>query len=372
MELQPDFIDQLENALSSKDIARRAAILRRVADLFVLHSGALPQEHVDLFDDVMSRLLDSVERNARAQFGNRMAKLADAPPRTVRTLALDDAIEVAGPVLQLCERVDEVTLLEVARQKGQQHLLAISGRRTIAEAVTDVLVERGDDAVVSSTAANGGARFSGSGVANLIEKAGGNAGLALSVWSRTDIPRQSLVKLFVDASRSVQQQMIEADPRRAELITAAVTEATAQVQDSARAGSSDFADARSFVEALHSAGELDEAQLQTFAGEGDFEKVVVALSLLCELPIGVVERAFVQEQTDQILVMSKAVDLSWVTTVALLLLQAGLAGGSGQQLDQYFARFSRLQTKTARTALQFYRMREKASRPASRESGEKD
>jgi hypothetical protein len=50
-----------------------------------------------------------------------------------------------------------------------------------------------------------------------------------------------------------------------------------------------------------------------------------------------------------------------VTTVTLLLLQAGVNGSSCQQLDRRFASFSRLQPKTAQTALQFYRMREKAS-----------
>jgi hypothetical protein len=83
---------------------------------------------------------------------------------------------------------------------------------------------------------------------------------------------------------------------------------------------------------------------------------------MCDLPIGSVERAFVQKQTEQILVLAKAIDLSWVTTVALLLLQAGVSGRSRQQLEQCFASFSKLQPKTAKTALQFYRMREKASR----------
>jgi hypothetical protein len=83
---------------------------------------------------------------------------------------------------------------------------------------------------------------------------------------------------------------------------------------------------------------------------------------MCDLPIGSVERAFVMKQTEQIIVLAKALDLSWVTTVALLLLQAGVNGSSRQQLDQCFTNFSRLQQKTAQTALQFYRMREKATR----------
>jgi hypothetical protein len=184
----------------------------------------------------------------------------------------------------------------------------------------------------------------------------------LCVWARPDIPRQNLVRLFVDASEAVKNQLVEADPRRAELIKSMVAKATDEIQTKARAGSNDFAQALDHVSQLHAAGKLGEAQLVGFANEGNFDKVVAALALMCDLPIGVVERAFVQNQTEQIIVLARAIDISWVTTVTLLLLHAGANGSSRQQLDRCFTDFSRLQTKTAQTALRFYRMRDKANR----------
>lgn len=360
--MQIDLVDELEGILASKDISRRAEILRRVTDLFVVGSGRFSEDQVELFDDVLGKLVENVEQAARAQFGARLAKLSDAPTKVIRLLAFDDAIEVAGPVLLHSERLDDGALIEAARCKDQEHLLAISGRKILVESVTDVLVQRGDEAVLSRTAGNDGARFSDFGVSSLVKKAGDDAVLASCVWSRPDIPRQHLMKLFVEASEAVRKQLLEADPRKAELIKAAIAKASVQLQNSARAGSVDFAVARSYVSSLHSAGKLNEAQLHAFANEGSFDKVTAALSLMCDLPIGGVERAFVQKQTDQILVLAKALDLSWVTTVSLLMLGAGVNGSSRQQLDQCFASFSKLQSKTAQTALQFYRMREKANR----------
>jgi uncharacterized protein (DUF2336 family) len=365
MNAQNSLIDDLEDILASKDISRRAEILRRVTDLFVVGSGNFAEDQVELFDEVMGKLVENIERSARAQFGNRLARLSDAPPNIIRVLASDDSIEVAGPVLLHSERLDDNTLIETARIKGQDHLLAISGRKVLREAVTDILEERGNQAVVSRTARNGGARFSDFGISALVTKARDDGDLAVCVWSRPDIPRQHLVKLFVEASEVVQNQLAETDPPRAELIKIAVAEASEQIQAAARAGSEDFAQARSYVDSLHAAEKLDQAQLLAFASEGSFDKVTAALSLMCDLPIGLVERAFVQKQTEQILVLAKAIDLPWVTTVALLLLRAGVNGSSRQQLDQCFASFSRLKPKTAQTALQFYRMREKANRPAA-------
>jgi uncharacterized protein (DUF2336 family) len=354
-------IDQLEDALGNKDLARRAEVLRRVTDLFVLRSGSFAEDQIALFDTVMGKLLENIESAARAQFGSRIAKLPDAPRGVVRVLATDTAIEVAGPVLTHSERLDVDTLVETAKHHSQDHLLAISSRKVLVEAVTDVLVERGNHAVVSATAHNSGAKFSDFGVSALVRKASDDGALALCVWSRPDIPRQNLVKLFVDASEAVKNQLVEADPRRAELIKSVVAQATDDIQTKARGGSSDFAQADREVRELNTAGKLNEAQLVAFSDEGSFDKVVAALALMCELPVGVVERAFVQNQTEQIVILARALELSWATTLKLLLLHAGVNGSSRQQLDVTFANFFRLQPATARMALKFYRMREKAN-----------
>jgi uncharacterized protein (DUF2336 family) len=362
MNVQNNLIDQLEGMLASKDISRRAEVLRRVTDLFVLGSGKFSEDQVEVFDNVMGKLVDNIEIAARAQFGSRLAKLSGAPPKIIRELAFDDAIEVAGPILRHSEQLDDKTLVENAKTRSQDHLLAISGRKVLVEAVTDVLIERGNQTVVASTAKNDGAKFSKSGISTLVRRSHSDRELALCVWSRPDIPRQNLVKLFGEASDATRKELEAGDPRRAALIRAAVAEASDQVQTKARADSNEFAQALSHVRSLQSSGQLDEARLLAFAKEGSFDGVTVALSLMCDLPIGLVERALVQNQTEQILVLAKAIDLSWVTTVAVLLLQAGVNGSSRQQLDQCFTSFSRLQPKTAQTALQFYRMREKANR----------
>jgi uncharacterized protein (DUF2336 family) len=254
MNAQNSLIEDLEDILASQDISRRAEILRRVTDLFVVGSGNFAEDQVELFDDVMGKLLENIERSARAQFGNRVARLSDAPPNIIRVLASDDSIEVAGPVLLHSERLDDNTLIETARIQGQDHLSAISGRKVLREAVTDILVERGNQAVVFRTARNGGAQFSDFGISAVVTKARDDGDLALCVWSRPDIPRQHLVKLFVEASEAVKSQLAETDPRRAELIKIAVAEASDQIQAAARAGSEDFAQARSYVDSLHAAG----------------------------------------------------------------------------------------------------------------------
>lgn len=354
-------IDQLEGVLASNDLSRRAQVLRSVTDLFVHGSGRFTDDQIDLFDEVMGKLIENIELAARVAFGSRMAMVTDAPRGAIRTLAFDDAIEVAAPVLTHSVRLDDATLAENARTRGQGHLLAISGRSVLAEAVTDILVDRGNDQVVASTAGNRGAKFSTSGMSTLVRRAQHNGDLALCVWTRPDIPRHDLARIFARASEVVRGRLEVANPRRAALIRAAVAEASDEMLAMARAGSDEHAQAQAHVRSLHSFGLLDETRLQEFAREGSYDKTAVALSLMCDLPIGLIERALAQDDPEQLIVFAKASDLTWESAKALITVQAGRGGVTQERLNQCFASFFRLQPKTARTALQFYRLREKAS-----------
>jgi uncharacterized protein (DUF2336 family) len=353
-------IEELEEAIASKEIGRRAETLRRVTDLFVSGSARFSEDQIALFDDVMGMLAKEIESSARASFGQRLATLPHAPSRIIRTLALDDAIEVAGPLLTQSEQLDEATLIEGAKTKSQDHLLAISRRRTLPETVTDVLVERGSRQVAQSTAANAGARFSEFGLSTLVKRSEDDAELALCVWSRAEIPRQHLLKLFADASEAVRLKLEVADGRKANLLRTMIAQASNQIQTEARARSADYAAARAHVQSLHAAGKLDARELEVFAKAGKFDETAIALSIMCDLSIGLIERSMVQDRSEQIVVLAKAIGLPWETTKALLLMQAGSKGSSVHEIDQCLAKFSRLQPDTAKKTIQFYRLCERA------------
>ena len=91
--LPDSLIDELEEAITRKDLRHRAAVMRRVTDLFILNGAGFTEEHIAMFDDVMSRLVVAIDSSARAEFGDLIAKHPNAPTRTSRLLALDDEIK---------------------------------------------------------------------------------------------------------------------------------------------------------------------------------------------------------------------------------------------------------------------------------------
>ncbi len=358
-----DLIGELEEVIAGKDIGHRATMLRRVTDLFVLGSGKLSDEQIVLFDDVMGRLVEEIENSARATFGHVLAMFPDAPPKVIRRLALDDVIDVAGPILSRSGRVDDATLVEGAKTKSQEHLLAISRRQALVESVTDILVERGNQQVVLSTAGNLGAAFSEFGYSTLVRRSSSDDDLAVCIWSRPEIPRQHLLKLFADASESVKRELTKKDPGKAGLILEIVAQAMNKIQTRTRERSASYAAVHAYVQSLHETGKLGETQLAEFARSEKFDETIVALSMICDLPVGMIERAFVHERSEQIIVLAKATDLSWETAKAILLLQAKTTNSSTHDFDRHFATFVQLKPETAKKAMTFYRMRKRAAMP---------
>ncbi len=355
-------IDELEASISQKNIGSRADILRQITDLFVAGSEYFDVDQLALFDDVMSRLVNEIEHSARVAFGETLAAVANAPPKITRTLALDDSIDVAGPVLRRSDCLDDETLITGAKTKGQDHLLAISQRKRLSEDVTDVLVERGDQKVVISTAANAGARFSDFGYSTLVTRSENDSELALLVWARPEIPREYLLNLFETASEMVRLKFESADRGKADVVRGMIKQAADQIQTKLRDHSSNYAAARAYVEQLHKNGELTEAQVCEFAELRKFDETAAALSLLIDLPVGAVERALVHDTGDQILVLAKSIDLSWKTTNAILMLQSRTGHRASNESGEYLDRFKRLRPETARSAIKFYRLRERAAK----------
>jgi uncharacterized protein (DUF2336 family) len=146
----------------------------------------------------------TIEQSSRALLSIRLGPVAIAPPKILRVFACDDAIDVASPILTQAENLDSETLIECARTKNQEHLLAISGRKALPEALTEVLVERGDQQVVLTTAKNKGAKFSVKGFDTLHQALPGRrCANETCVGLRPDLPPQLFDRLLTAASAKV-------------------------------------------------------------------------------------------------------------------------------------------------------------------------
>ncbi len=355
MAVPASLIPELEEVLQHGSAERRARTLQRITTLFLNGVDQFNEDHVALFDGVFTRLIAEIEIKARAELSNRLAPVSNAPIEAVRRLAKDDDITVAGPVLEQSPRVPEADLVDIARTKSQAHLLAISGRTAIAEAITDELVRRGDRHVVRSVADNRAAQLSDRSFTTLVDQSEEDGILAEKVGMRPDIPPHLFRDLLLKATEVVQQRLLAAAKPDTQ---AEIRRVMARVSNEvATATSRDFATAERTIEALRKSGQLNEAALVGFANAGQYEEMVAALSRLCVVPIDVVDRLMGGDRPDPILILCRSAGWEWPTVKALIMGRPGNRGSSSAGLDTAFSNFERLSPATAQRVMRFWQAR---------------
>jgi uncharacterized protein (DUF2336 family) len=353
-----NLLDELQSALSHGTVARRVETLRRVTDLFVNGAVDYSDEQISLFDDVFQCLIHHIEISAKALLANRLAPIITAPYNTVRTLAFDEAIEVAGPVLTQSERLDDDALIETARNRSQAHLLAISKRRTLSGAVTDVLVMRGNDEVVQNTVNNPGAEFTERGFTRLVNRAEDDDNLATCVGLRPNLPRHLYLKLLAKASATVRERLEAANPKQTENVLGAVREATRRARFASSAMTKQTEIAYALVKSLFEDGRLDETQVAQFAEADKFDEANAAIAALANVPVAVAENMMIESRAEGVMILCKVSGLSWPTVKAIIDMRYKLSGGEPTDLLTCKATYERLRPSTAQQVLRFHRMQQ--------------
>ena len=314
------FFQEVEHAVTQSSGQRRAAMASQLTELLLANSDRYSTDEMTLLDDVFVRLVTAIEESARVLLAQRLAPLSKAPPRILRALACDDAIEVAFPVLTQSEALDDCALIECAAAKSQDHLLAISRRKTLAASVTDVLVGRGDQRVVLSTAQNTGAKFSDRGFAVLVNHASADERLAVCVGSRPDIPVRLFRQLLNSASDVVRARLTVESPHLKGEVDRVVAGVAAKIETQSAVLSPKYAAAHALVDSLNQAGKLNPAKIEAFATADRFEDTVAALALMARLPIDVFERRLNEDFVPFLLIAAKGTGLSWLTVRVILLM----------------------------------------------------
>jgi uncharacterized protein (DUF2336 family) len=348
-------LPELEDVVQHGSADKRAETLRRITTLFLDGAPSFNAEHVALFDDVIGCLVVEIEAKALAELARRIAPVPNAPAGVISVLAKNDDIEVAGPVLKQANLPDP-DLLRIAETKGQAHLLAMSTRRRISEALSDMLVERGDREVARSIANNQHAQLSVNAFSALVKRAEEDGVLAEKVGMRTDIPPRLFRQLLMQASDMVQRRLLaKAKPETQSEIRRILAQVTDEV--AAKAAPRNYTAAIAAVRALHKERKLGEADVAEFAKAGKYEETIAALSTLCAVPVEVVDRLMNGERADPVLILARAVGFSWPTVRAVLNARPG-AKPSPQTLDVARENFDRLTATTAQRVVRFWQVRQ--------------
>jgi uncharacterized protein (DUF2336 family) len=344
----PGSIAELTSAEKDESPQRDARILKQVAALFLSNVDRLRESQIAAFDGILVPLIGRIEAGTLIHLSEALATSDLAPCETIRKLAFHDNPLVAAPVLRNSNRLSEKDLVEIAKTHSQQHLLAISGRKALSEALTDALMRLGDVNVSNALARNAGAQFSECGYATLVGRAERDESLTEKLGLRLDIPANLLRELLAKATDIVRARFLTA-PRPAVSARGTIAKQISAVPRK----KIDYTQAQSEVLALNRAGKLNDSTVNRFAVRSEYINVVAALSLLADVKIEAIEPLIEPERLYGLIVACRASRLSWSTMTMIIRNRPGCPPATQRELDQAREVFDALLLSVAQWTTRF-------------------
>lgn len=335
---------------------RRRELLREVTDLFfTTDENAAPAE-MALFDDVLSQLSNEMEEAVRAELSGRMAK-AQRPPRRLLGALANDVISVASPVLTSAPLSVE-DQLRVARTHGQEHLRALSQRPGVSTAVTDAIVERGDDKTLGVLLRNESAELSRQAHETVVDRAAANPELHEAVVDRHNLPPDLLNEMYFMVEARLRDRIME---RNAELdpseLEAALSAGRKRVATRDGALPPDYAEAEAAIRAMRARNAVTPQSLASMLRNNETTKFLVALCDLAQIDFHTARRILERKELDALSIVCKAADFDrplFLTFAILILDREADAMGRAREYGELY---TQLPKETALRTIRFWRMR---------------
>jgi uncharacterized protein (DUF2336 family) len=359
-----ELIAEIETAVSGGSHERRVLMLRRLIHLLISSSARLNETQLGVFDDVLVRLVKHIEPQSLVQLSSTLSNLSPAPKQAVRYLACHSDVAVAAPVLLSSHSLSNATLAEIASKLGPQHLLAISSRRSLDEALTDVLLKRGGTEVCRALAKNAGAKFSESGYAAIVASAEPNKDIAESLGLRPDLPPAMLRELLAKAADAVRLQLLKsAPPGLRQNIRKALDDIASDVSKKTSEPAV-YSEAYARIVALNNSGKLNDSTVNRFALRREATNVIASLCVLSGAPIKAIEPLMEEKGCDGLIIACRASRLDWQTALSIIRSRS-VPQLSEQERACAKEKFEKLCLSVAQQTVRFGLLSNSATKPGS-------
>lgn len=335
----------------------RQELLRVLTDLFIDSGDAPSADQNALFGEVVASVLDDVATEARVEFSSRVANEKHLPKDVALKLAWDE-VEVASPILQYSEVLDEDDLLEISKEQPQQCLLAISRRKSLGGELTDVIVARGNKIVVETMAANEGAQFSPNGYSSLAQKARANPVLQSTLVDRKDMSAETAAALEPYLDAELRKRLSVGSNQTTADIPNLVQKAKERIEGALISKKRDNLDLDKIIVAI-TKGELSlSAAVNQLAGANKPVPLAAVIATTAQVPEKTVSGALLKVNGMPLAVMCKALNISTEAFEAVVSMRESvlrLPEAIGKRLIQAFAD---IDESDARRTLEFLKTRQ--------------
>jgi uncharacterized protein (DUF2336 family) len=272
---------RLMQLAGNSNSAGRGDIYMAVASLYRTQSANLSERERVLMREILQRLTKDVEMAIRIALAEKLADDPEAPLDLI-LLLVDDAIEVARPIIMRSHKLGDAEILSFIAQTDTLHQEAIAARPRIGEPVTEVLAKSDAEPVLVTLVRNVTARIGVSAFQTLVEKSRRIAAIQEPLVRRDDLPTPLASQMCEWVSDALKTYLVESKriaPAQAAPAVAAAAKSV-QIHMPPQVGDST---ASKLVEKLAAAGQLRAGFLLRVLHQGQLDQFDVAFAKLLGL-----------------------------------------------------------------------------------------
>ncbi len=350
------YLEKLEKLAEESSSDNRRELMREVADVLLDSAGDVDPDLSEEFDEVLGQVVHQMESNIRQHLADSVAAENSVPHSLIVQLA-NDEIEIARPVIEQSALLQDQDLIDIVKKMGQEHMMAVTVRPTVNEAVSDVLVQRGNDDVLSSLAGNEGAEISQQSLTTMVDRSSGSASLSDSLTTRKNLPSEIEEQLFLQLSGVLKDKILGDDTDvTADMIDQFLLEARNHVMISTENKAESEAD--KFIARKDKLGQLNTQFLQKLIREGKTLEFAVGIARFVGIDLMTARKAVLEEKGERLAIICKAVGFDTDAFSNILALTDPKHLRSPEQNSELLTSYSRVPVKSAQRAIRFLRTRQ--------------
>ena len=343
---------------------KRRELLRQITDVFLADPPDRSDRESQLFDEIVGAVASDLETQVRIELARKVAVSNVPVQRTARRLALDQ-IEVARPVIEKSRALSERDILDVIEQKSQDHMMAVTKRPDIGEAVSSALVFKGEDRVVASLLENRTARINRPTYERVAERAELSPVLHAPFVRHQNAPLDLLNNIYLkvegDLRREIMRKFHGDSP--AELEEALETSRN-HLSAAYGALPEDYQAAKDYVATLEKKGQLKPPMLVQLLRENRRTAFLVAFAQLVDVEFDLGRRLVDAHDLDALAMLCRGAGFDRGLFVTICLLVSGDSHGISKA-EQFGQLYEQVPVAAAQRALRFWKVRAKSAGAAS-------
>jgi uncharacterized protein (DUF2336 family) len=333
----------------------RRVLFDNINDLFLSSDGRLSDRERTLMVEILGKLIHEMEMQVRRALAARLAQMETAPRELLLMLANDDA-EVARPILRASKLLSDPDLIEIVKQRSQEHLLVIALRAPLSAEVAEAIVDNGDDRVIEQLLKNPDAVLSRRALEYLVGESQRVDSFQEPLLSRHDLTPDLAHRMFWWVSAALRKVVLTRFSVDAALLDDALRESARSAIAETVTGGKDTHVTR-LIQGLVEANALDHRFLVQALRGGKFSAFIAGFAHLAQLDPTIIRRAVFDPGGESLAVIAKTigVDRNMFASLFLLSRQGASSVTAPKQLQELLKFFDSLTAEQARNAARFWR-----------------